>query len=88
MNNKGIILFDIDRTIFDTAKFSEYLESEFFKIIKKIPLEEIRTAKQEFINAPNADREYDPEIFVKFLCTKFDFADEKSLLDPGNFRRF
>lgn len=78
---KGIILFDIDRTIFDTNKFSEALGIALWKVIKKVSLEEIQKAKHEFISSLNADREFDPEIFIKFLCDKFDFKNQKLLLD-------
>ncbi len=81
MNSKGIILFDIDRTIFDTNKLSVLLESGISKVIKKASVEEVRDAKKEFVSSLSADREFDPENLITFLCQKFDFYDRGSLMD-------
>jgi phosphoglycolate phosphatase-like HAD superfamily hydrolase len=81
MNKKGILLFDIDRTIFDTAGYSNLIEPEIARVIKKVSREEIKNAKNEFISSLSADREFDPENLIKFLCQKFSFEDKQSLLD-------
>ncbi len=78
---KGIILFDIDRTIFDTVRLSETLRLELQRVIKKVSLEDIREVMNEFTSSLGADREFDPEQFTKFLCNRFDFLDQKLLLD-------
>lgn len=78
---KGIILFDIDRTIFDTNRLSETLGLELQRVIKNVSLEDIQEAKNEFILSLSADREFDPEKFTKFLCNRFDFLDQNLLLD-------
>lgn len=62
MKNKGIILFDIDKTIFDTHGFSRLLELGLSKIIKNASIEEIKDAKSEFVASLSADREFDPKI--------------------------
>jgi FMN phosphatase YigB (HAD superfamily) len=81
MSKKGIILFDIDRTIFDTTRLSGLLESEFKKVIKNASLEEINKAKSEFISSLSADREFNPEDLADFLCKKFYFEDKDSLVN-------
>lgn len=81
MDKKGVVLFDIDRTIFDTNGLSRLLESGLSKAIKKASVEEIKDAKSEFATSLSADREFDPENLVTFLCNKFNFEDRDSLLD-------
>ena len=78
---KGIILFDIDRTIFDTDAFSKALGQSLQKVIKKISIEDIQKAKHEFISSLSAVREFDPENFITFICKKFNLSDRKSLID-------
>jgi FMN phosphatase YigB (HAD superfamily) len=81
MKDKGIILFDIDRTIFDTSSLSKLIESEFRKIMKGASLEEIRNAKSEFVASLSADREFDPENLTDHLCKRFNFDDKDSLMN-------
>jgi FMN phosphatase YigB (HAD superfamily) len=78
---KGIILFDIDRTIFDTNTFSKVLGQELRKVINKVSIEDVQKAKHEFVSSLSADREFDPENFITFLCKKFNLNDRKSLID-------
>jgi phosphoglycolate phosphatase-like HAD superfamily hydrolase len=80
MTRKGIILFDIDRTIFDTDAFSKALELELWKVTKNASVEDIQEAKREFISSLIADREFDPEKFIEFLCGRFDLKNQSKLL--------
>jgi FMN phosphatase YigB (HAD superfamily) len=81
MRNKGIILFDIDRTIFDTSEHSKASILELQKVIKNASTDDIQNAKLEFLSSLSADREFDPEKLTKFLCDKFDVKDKELILD-------
>ena len=70
---KGIILFDIDRTIFDTGKMVEDIDTATAKIIKSSNLESLIVL--------NRSREFSPETYTKMLCEKFHFNDQKKLLE-------
>jgi FMN phosphatase YigB (HAD superfamily) len=79
VTQKGILLFDIDRTIFDTSKLTAALVSSLSKTLD-IEVSEIRKETHIFVASLNADREFDPEKFTKYLCNKFNFENQKLLL--------
>jgi FMN phosphatase YigB (HAD superfamily) len=79
--DKGIILFDIDRTIFDTTKFRDVITSGTSRIIGNVTTKEIEDALSRFISSLQADREFDPEKFTKFVCETFSFDNQSKLLD-------
>lgn len=74
--NKGIILFDIDRTIFDTGRLVEAWTKGLGKILNVEP-EKVYS----FAASSSAGRDFDPDVFTKFLCEEFSFNDQKTLLD-------
>lgn len=76
---KGIVLFDIDRTIFDTVRLTKSWVPEISRIIGNVEVTEVERAKNEFINSLAADRDFDPEKFISFLCDRFNF-DRPDLL--------
>ncbi len=81
MKSKGILLFDIDRTILDTTKLSSYFESGLKEVFKNSSLEEIKAAKNDYTFSLSDKIEFDPENFATFLCKSLDFNDKNKILE-------
>lgn len=70
---KGIILFDIDRTIFDTDGEVKGFNEAILKVLKHSDLKSLEVL--------NKSRNFSPEDYVKELCAKFNFNDQEKLLE-------
>jgi FMN phosphatase YigB (HAD superfamily) len=70
---KGIILFDIDRTIFDTDAMVKDIDEATTKILKSSNLVSLRVL--------NKSRRFSPENYTKILCKKFKFESQEKLLE-------
>ena len=77
---KQILLFDIDRTIFDTDRMSKVRE-ELMCDLLKIDIAKLQEIKSDYKKTLTNEREFNPDDFIKILCKKINFNDEKSLLD-------
>lgn len=78
--NKKILLFDTDRTIFDTDKMSKIREGLMCSLLK-ITVDELQEIKGEYRKTLANEREFNPDDFVKILCNKLEFSDGKLVLD-------
>ncbi len=81
MNKKGVVLFDIDRSIFDTDKMSEVLYKNVLKILNTRDLEKVKRAKDDYKKTLKNQREYVPDEYIKLLCTRFKFKNPELLLN-------
>ena len=77
----GIILFDLDRTLFDTDKSSSLRLNIITKILNTNDIEKINKVKDEYRKTLNNERDYEPDDFVRLLAKEFMFDDVNSLLD-------
>lgn len=80
MKNK-IILFDIDRTIFDTDKMSKMFNDLMLQILNYPNNDEFQKTKEEYLKSLNRDREFEPENFCKNLANKFNKNRYQNLVD-------
>ena len=78
---KGTILFDIDRTIFDTDGPSIIRNQAILKMLGSPPIEEFNKVKFDYKLTLKNEREYIPEDYVKILCDKYNFKDIDALID-------
>ena len=78
---KGILLFDIDRTIFDTDKMSASLSEKLSDILGKQNIAEIDRIKRDYIGSLKRDREFTPDEFCQRLAKRFGRLDVNSLLE-------
>lgn len=78
--DKGIILFDIDRTIFDALSFRKILSENLAKRIG-VSSDEIGRKLEEYIKSLRANRDFSPDKFVKFLCANYKNQSKSLLLD-------
>jgi putative hydrolase of the HAD superfamily len=81
MNIKPIVLFDIDRTIFDTDKASVVRMNRILNILKTNDSERIEKVKENYRKTLKNEREYEPDGFVKILCEEFSFDNTNLLAD-------
>jgi FMN phosphatase YigB (HAD superfamily) len=81
MIQKGIVLFDIDRTIFDTDGMIIDLDEALLAILGYPNTESFKKVEEDYIEILMHDRYFIPEDYVKMLCVKFNFSDQKKLLD-------
>lgn len=77
----GTILFDIDRTIFDTDGPSIIRNQAILKILGYPPVEEFNKVKSDYKLTLKNEREYIPEDYVKMLCDKYNFKNIDALID-------
>jgi FMN phosphatase YigB (HAD superfamily) len=80
MTKKGIILFDIDKTIFDTYKFKR-ITSEKIGLLLNKDVEEILSSDEEYTNNLPHRIDFDPATFSVFLCKTFNFGKNKLIED-------
>ncbi|HCR35485.1 hypothetical protein A2130_01820 [Candidatus Woesebacteria bacterium GWC2_33_12] len=80
MKNK-IILFDIDRTIFDTSGMIELLDSTILKLLNYPELSSFQQVEIDYLKTLTNDRYFVPEDYIKKLCKKFNFRNEEKLQD-------
>lgn len=78
---KGIILFDIDKTIFNTVGMSRAFDERLISILGNPRLEEFKKAKEEYKSILSNERYFVPEDFIKVLCKKFNFNNHKILVN-------
>ena len=78
--DKPIVLFDFDRTLFDNTRYASFLANKISRVLGINP-EELHEIHMGFIALLKADREYDPEKYVYYLCERFNFGDQRRLLD-------
>ena len=81
MNDKGILLFDIDQTLLDTDKASEKHNKKILQILGDPDKKEYQRIKDAYKNSLSNQREYDPEVIYKKVCERFNFDNLNSLLD-------
>lgn len=81
MSDKGILLFDIDRTILDTTRLSGLFESGLEKVIKNVSSEEVKKAKNDYSSSLSDKIEFDPDNLAEFLCKKFHSDDKDKILE-------
>lgn len=78
---KPVILFDLDRTVFDTSKMSKTFDQLMLKILGNPEIEEFKKVKSDYKATLKRDREFVPEDYVKALSEKFDPLKYQELLD-------
>src|SRR3989344_7649473 len=78
---KGIILFDIDRTIFDTDKMSNMFNDLMLNILGNPDINKFHKTKENYTNTLKRDREFVPEDSCKNLANKFNINKYQDLVD-------
>lgn len=68
---KDILLFDIDRTIFDTDKMSAFLSEKLGDILGRGNIAEINQIKRNYISSLERDREFTPDELCRRLAKRF-----------------
>ena len=76
---KPIVLFDFDRTLFDTAHYGDALTEVLAELLRtnKVTLRKVMT---DYVSSLASDLEFDPDNYTKFLCDKFSFENQEILL--------
>lgn len=88
MRGQGIILFDIDRTIFDTDGMSRLLNQELGRILGAKSLEKIDQIKRDYVQSLERDRYYKPEEFCRRLALAYKFPKTKDLVEVFYGKKF
>lgn len=78
---KGIILFDIDKTIFNTESMSKEIDRKIIELLHHPDHKLILEAKSQYKNTLTNERYFVPEDYIKILCKKINFNNKKSLED-------
>jgi len=78
---KGIILFDIDKTIFNTESMSKEINRKIVELLHHPDHKLILEAKDQYKNTLTNERYFVPEDYIKILCEKINFNNKKSLED-------
>lgn len=78
---KGIILFDIDRTLLDTDKSLEDHDNEILKVLGSENKNKLQNIRKQYIKSLKNSREYDAEELLSKICRKFNFDNLQKLVD-------
>jgi len=79
--DKGIILFDIDKTIFDTDKMVKAFDGKMMSILGVSDFDYLKQAKEEYKKSLANERYFVPERFCETLCERFNFDNQEALTD-------
>jgi FMN phosphatase YigB (HAD superfamily) len=88
MANKQILLFDIDRTLLDTEKMSDWRNEVVLKILNTEDLDKIKSVKADYRTTLKNERDYIPDEYLKTLNTELRFKDLKKLLSAYYGKEF
>jgi phosphoglycolate phosphatase-like HAD superfamily hydrolase len=66
-----LVLFDIDRTLFDTDKFHTLYISEFLPVLKNISVAEFETARKIYSSRLTVSTDFLPADYLKHLAEYF-----------------
>lgn len=86
--SKKIILFDIDKTIFNTELMSEEINFNLNRVLKNSDLDKFLSAKTKYKKDLKNEREFVPEDFISVLSFDFNFKDPKLLLKVFYSKRY
>lgn len=78
---RRIVLFDIDRTIFDTDRMSRIFDKEMLKILKTSNLVKFEKAKKTYKQMLQFDRDFRVEEYVRVISKAFDFTNQEKLTE-------
>lgn len=75
------ILFDIDRTLFDTGCLIREIDQGILRVLEKTNRKKLDEASKEYMETLKRDREFEPEEFVKYISKKLKVKNPNSLVD-------
>lgn len=78
---KQIVLFDIDKTIFDTNKLKTELQSKMLEIIKPTNLQILNDLLASYTKTLKNSSEFEPEDYIRFVAENLKLKNHKNLLD-------
>jgi FMN phosphatase YigB (HAD superfamily) len=78
---KGIILFDIDRTIFDTDKMNYNYARKIIRLIGNVNEADFLSAKEKYKVTIKDSRGFVPEDFAKIICQELKYSHPEIIED-------
>ena len=81
MYKKGVILFDIDRTIFDTDGMIKDFDEGILTILGDPNITDFKKVEIDYMKSLGNDRYFVPDEYTKMLCTRFGFGNQAKLLN-------
>lgn len=75
------LLFDIDRTIFDTDRMSKTFNELTLKVLNTKSISFLNKVKEKYLTTLKRDREFIPEDYFSLVCSECKFNNIKRLLD-------
>jgi len=77
---KPLLLFDIDKTLFDTENFSQYYRNKFIKLLKISP-ERLEKVRIKYHKSLKKHSDYIPEEFIKHLINAFRLEKQQKIYE-------
>lgn len=77
--NKQVILFDIDKTLFDNDKFVDLKDKVIISLIGIKDIQRYKNILTEYLLSLNNGRDFDPKIFINLVCKEFKYKNKKLL---------
>lgn len=84
---KETILFDIDYSLIDTARFKQNLKLKISELLK-VSLDYFLKIEQGYVKKTEGFTDFIPQEYIHFLSRSFDFSESeisKVFFDDGNF---
>lgn len=73
-----IILFDIDRTLFDTSRFVSAVEASLLKFLQ-LPEEKLKNIGAKYSQSLVKNTDFDPEEYLKHLVNHLKISHQKNI---------
>lgn len=77
---KQILLFDIDKTIWDSDKVIGFVRNKI-SIVSKISPEELSKVREKYIESLPNSIYFNPDDYIDLICKTFNFNNKKLLTD-------
>ena len=81
MSSNKIILFDIDRTMFDTDKFYAWFKQGLLSVLGEKKGKELKKAMLTYQNSRKRNKGFDPEDFLKHVIKETGFKKNEALIN-------
>ena len=79
--DKKVILFDIDRTLFDVENYAQQTDEQILSVLSEFDSNLVLEIENEYLNSLSNPREFVPEDLIDSLCKRLNVNKYSELLE-------
>ena len=79
--DKKVILFDIDRTLFDVENYAQQTDEQILSVLSEFDSNLVLEIENEYLNSLSNPREFIPEDLINSLCKRLNANKYSELLE-------